>query len=389
MEKLLAFALLLVLSALAIVYASDSQTCSGVNLDADVLILGGGIAGVAAAKTLHDSGVTNLLILEAFDRLGGRLRAVEVPLAGSGPITVNSGANFIQGYDPTQPGRHPLVQILNAPSCGGIEGVLVDYDSIIVRNSQGVDISNSPILRYDDYEAAATAAAAEKEKRRNGGLPDISVSWALSQGRWTPQNSTDEWVEWFEFDNCFAEPPNISSLLNGPPLATFSDFGDPDNTGDFLITDSEGFVKVVRCLADEFLVENDPRVHLNTQVTRIEWNDDCVCATATVGNSSTRTFCGRYAIVTFSIGVLQQLQMANLEFSPPLPEETVNAINSFRMAHYLSIFVELNSTRFWEPDIVFIGYVNKTDGRYFPLIHVFDSHKECYCCICGCHRQAS
>jgi polyamine oxidase len=331
-----------------------------------VLILGGGIAGVAAAKTLHDRGVTNFRILEAEAQLGGRLRAVQVPLAGSDPITVNSGANFIQGYDPLQPDLHPLVQILNAPACGGIEGSFVDYDSIVVRNSQGVDISDSPILRYDDYEAAATASETLREMRRNAALPDISVRQALSEGGWTPGNSADEWVEWLEFDFCFAEPPDNSSLLFGPPLPTYSDFGDPDNTGDFLVTDNEGFVKVVRCLADEFLVENDPRLHLNTRVTRIEWSDDCVCATATVGGSSTRTFCGRYAIMTFSIGVLQQLQAAGLEFSPPLPEETVNAVNSIRMAHYLNIVVELD-TRFWEQDIVFIGYVNETDGRYFPL----------------------
>ena len=60
MAKLLIFAVLFVLLAPAIVHAADSQTCSGAELDADVLILGGGIAGVAAAKTLHDRGVTNL-----------------------------------------------------------------------------------------------------------------------------------------------------------------------------------------------------------------------------------------------------------------------------------------------------------------------------------------
>ena len=100
MDKLLIFAVLFVLLAPAIVHAADSQTCSGAELDADVLILGGGIAGVAAAKTLHDRGVTDLRILDAEAQLGGRLRAVQVPLAGSDPITVNSGATFIQGYDP-------------------------------------------------------------------------------------------------------------------------------------------------------------------------------------------------------------------------------------------------------------------------------------------------
>ena len=365
MAKPLAFGLLFILSAPAIVYSVDSQTCSGSNLDADVLILGGGIAGVAAAKTLHDNGVINFRILEAQAQLGGRLRTVELR-PGSG-ITINSGANWIQGYDPLQPGLHPLVQIINTSRCGGIEGSLTDFDLLVVHNSQGEDISDSPILRYDDYEAAVTAIEILSEMRRDAGLPDITVRQALSQSGWVVGNAADEWMDWLEYDYCFAEPPDNSSLFNTVPLPTYNDFGDPERTGDFLITDSEGFVKIVRCLADEFLVENDPRVHLNTRVTQIEWSDNCVCATANVEGSSTRTFCGRYAIVTFSIGVLQQLQAAGLEFDPPLPEDMVNAINSIRMAHYLNIVVEFY-TKFWEQDIVFIGYVNETDGRYFPLI---------------------
>ena len=173
MAKLLAFALLFMLLAPAIVYASDSRTCSGSNLDADVLILGGGIAGVAAAKTLHDRGVTNLRILEAQAQFGGRLRTVELR-PGSG-ITINSGANWIQGYDPVQPGLHPLVQILNTPTCGGIDGSLTDYNLIVVCNSQGMDLSDSPILRYNDYEAAATTSENLSEMHLNAGLPDITV----------------------------------------------------------------------------------------------------------------------------------------------------------------------------------------------------------------------
>ena len=63
---------------------------------------------------------------------------------------------------------------------------------------------------------------------------------------------------------------------------------------DFLIIEAQSqLAKVaVRCLADEFLMDNDPRGHLNTRVTRIEWSNDCVCVTATVGTNSNRTFCG-------------------------------------------------------------------------------------------------
>uniref|UniRef100_A0A1X7TEP1 Amine oxidase domain-containing protein n=1 Tax=Amphimedon queenslandica TaxID=400682 RepID=A0A1X7TEP1_AMPQE len=63
--------------------------------DAEVLILGAGMAGITAARTLHDSGITNIKILEAnSERIGGRIRNVSfmgvqvetaiclVPLAG-------------------------------------------------------------------------------------------------------------------------------------------------------------------------------------------------------------------------------------------------------------------------------------------------------------------
>ena len=110
-------------------------------------------------------------------------------------------------------------------------------------------------------------------------------------------------------------------------------------------------------------------MHLNTRVTRIEWSDDCVCVTANVENDSARRFCGKYGIVTFSIGVLQQLKAAGVVFDPPLPRDKVNAINRLRMAHYLKIIVEFD-TRFWEPDVEFIGYVNETNGRYFSLVQV-------------------
>ena len=39
-----------------------------------VLILGGGLSGVSAAKTLQAAGVADFLLLEASGRLGGRIR---------------------------------------------------------------------------------------------------------------------------------------------------------------------------------------------------------------------------------------------------------------------------------------------------------------------------
>lgn len=51
----------------------ERNTITGVKEDASVLILGGGVAGVIAARELHDKGITNFKIVEARGELGGRM----------------------------------------------------------------------------------------------------------------------------------------------------------------------------------------------------------------------------------------------------------------------------------------------------------------------------
>ena len=41
-----------------------------------VIIIGGGISGLAAANTLIENGITNIILLEAQNRIGGRIFSV-------------------------------------------------------------------------------------------------------------------------------------------------------------------------------------------------------------------------------------------------------------------------------------------------------------------------
>jgi polyamine oxidase len=55
-----------------------------------VAILGGGVAGISAAKNLVANGITDFVIVEARDELGGRAHDVE--FAG---IRVEKGCNWV------------------------------------------------------------------------------------------------------------------------------------------------------------------------------------------------------------------------------------------------------------------------------------------------------
>jgi len=63
---------------------------------ADVLVLGAGVAGLAAAQELSQVGL-RVIVLEARDRVGGRIFTQQV--AGY-PLPIELGAEFIHGRPP-------------------------------------------------------------------------------------------------------------------------------------------------------------------------------------------------------------------------------------------------------------------------------------------------
>ena len=90
-----------------------------------------------------------------------------------------------------------------------------------------------------------------------------------------------------------------------------------------------------------------------------------------------KTFKAKWAIVTFSLGVLQSQFVA---FVPALPNWKLEPIYSFKMTRYIKIFAKFNKNveRFWD-DNHYINYVDphirgkyqfiqnlEARGKYFP-----------------------
>lgn len=69
------------------------------------VVIGGGAAGIAATRHLHDAG-HDVLLVEAGDRLGGRARSRSIPLPGGGGAMVDLGCGWLHSA-----GRNPWTRI--------------------------------------------------------------------------------------------------------------------------------------------------------------------------------------------------------------------------------------------------------------------------------------
>ena len=352
--------------ALATITAVSSQSCE--EPDADVLILGAGISGIAAARTLYDSGTTNFIILEQASRIGGRMRSTQ--FAGA---TIELGAQYIFCADPDAPEEilNPAYRL--AVQCG-LRFRTRRMENFVgaAYTRQGEKITNSPelisaALRFFQAQASAINLGRQLEEEDPSGNRDYSVEVGLRNGGWQSRSAVERFIEFFFFDLVSGEsmPSGEVSLRKASPLYIGSNLDFGPNPGVFLITDTRGFVHIVDCLAEDFLTIDSSRLHLNTTVTNVQWSDDCVCADA-IENSVERRYCAPHAIITFSIGVLQH---GIVTFDPPLPPTKVFAINHISMANFLKIWLAFNET-FWDTDVDWIAYIDDREGHeYYPIFN--------------------
>ena len=87
-----------------------------------VLILGAGVAGLVAAKTLQANGISDFLILEAQDYIGGRFK--QRSFAG---VKLEEGANWIHNADDKE---NPLWELKKKHN---LRGIYTNYSDVIIR----------------------------------------------------------------------------------------------------------------------------------------------------------------------------------------------------------------------------------------------------------------
>ena len=107
-----------------------------------ILIIGAGAAGLQSAYTLVTQyGYTDVAILEARDRIGGRIHTWQAP--ANFPALVDLGAAWVHGTDPF-PMANPMLHYINGqdlveimPGCGWLRPGTVLHRGLRGGDGQG------------------------------------------------------------------------------------------------------------------------------------------------------------------------------------------------------------------------------------------------------------
>jgi monoamine oxidase len=284
-------------------------------MDADVIVIGAGAAGLAAARSVGRR-TRRVLVLEGRDRIGGRVLAHPIPRIAT---PAELGAEFIHG-----PAERTKALLRGA----GSAAIDIGGDSWIRENGA--------LQREDD---------------------DFSSSARIFEGsRSLPSDeSVEQFLRRFEDDDGLRETARAArAFVEGfeaadPQLASAKAIADEWESG----TDSTsarplgGYGPMFELLRSD-CEGAGVSFAFSTRVRRVSWGADGVAVNVIGPLGELHTLRARAAIVTLPAGVLRHRGSdAEITFEPQLPAAKCEALAHIEMGHVVKVALWFR-TSFWD-----------------------------------------
>ncbi|XP_076630893.1 uncharacterized protein LOC143346566 isoform X2 [Colletes latitarsis] len=303
-----------------------------------VVIVGAGIAGLSAAKTLEDANFCDYLLFEAQNVIGGRIRSL-----AWNKSWIESGAQFLHGD-----------QSLLAQLCYR-NGLLSDVSfrdgqGIFIRNN-GIRVDETIVEEIDDLVRNTLEDCEDYENRDvEPGSESIGRVLTSSLKRHLQQRDESATItkikkEIFDWNVRFLTIDN--SCLTLDELSTkywgkFKFVGGPEH-----FSFKAGYNSLSKLIADGL---NRKNLRLNTSVDLIEWQEEVVvkdsCTPVLLTLSDNTKILTDCVIITSSLGYLKE-NYKNM-FTPVLPSPFDQAIESLGFGLINKIFLDFG-TPWWKP----------------------------------------
>lgn len=299
----------------------------------DILIIGAGIAGLAAARHLVENEF-DVTILEGRDRIGGRIytdRTLD--------FTIDLGAAWIQGAE-----ENPITELAEEFQAKIIP---TEFENAQVYDTEGNPLTEQQLEQGESlYEEITNKAKAMGEDLDE----DISVGEAIKRllKHKNLQPKQKNLLQWYLNSEIILE-----SAADLEDLSIWEwDEEDAFEGGDYLFPN--GYDALVQGLAE------DLDIRLNHQVSAVEYGEDGVWVETNQGN-----FEAEAALITLPLGVLKS---NTVKFSPPLPKAKQAAINRLNMGVLNKIVLKFPEA-FWSEDYDMIGYLSPQYDTFLEFLN--------------------
>ena len=265
----------------------------------DVVVIGAGAAGLAAAHTFIKEG-KSVVVLEAADRIGGRA-FTESNTFG---VPFDHGCSWISAAN-----ANPYKSIAEVY---GFE--LLNHDSPGEAVYVGDRRANAKERRL--YDSAWSQIQAALNKAGRDGL-DVAASTVI------PEN--------LEFSGvCQSWIGPMDYGVDFKDLSTLDNWNSAESNPNIMVKEGHGAIV-------ERYGANLP-VQLNTPATKIDWSGEGVAVSTPAG-----TINAKACIITVSPGVLAS---GAIKFSPGLPDWKESAVNNIPMGLLAKIALQFDGERF-------------------------------------------
>jgi monoamine oxidase len=298
----------------------------------DVVVIGAGAAGLAAARDLAAAG-NRVCVLEARERIGGRVDTHRV--AGIA-LPIELGAEFIHGE-----AEATLAAVEAAP----LIALQLPDNHFWSRNGRWTKI--------DDFWTRINRVRAKIPNRKR----DLSFAQFMRTRREIDPRLRELACSFVEGYHA-AHADRISALS----LRTSDEEQEGSNAQFRIIS---GYDRVMQWLLAGMPPDRG-ELRLNSVVTRVRWKRGDVTIETAI-ETARETIRARAAVITIPIGVWKAPREAAgaIAFDPPLPEKE-RAIAKIETGHVVKIAFRFRE-RFWDPNVNFLH----TEDRFMPTWWTF------------------
>lgn len=305
-----------------------------------VIVVGAGIAGLAAARELADRNF-EVTVLEARNRAGGRIwtdHSLDLP--------IDLGAAWIHGKN-----KNPIYELA---SKNYIKTSPCNFSNSCLINDQGKQVSLIQKLKF----AGRANRILPRLKRLAKHLgKDISVAEGVRRVLEETKMSAQEicflnrnLIEFEAMNGASIEEQSLFSLTNGVIEFSGSDLVFPN-----------GYAEILESLAIGVSIK------YRETVQKVKYDDSDV----TIETSKT-THHADAAVITLPLGVLKA---GSVNFSPDLPDSKQKSISEIKMGLFNKVAMRFSAT-FWPTDVDTIEIVPVQKNMVVQFINWYKYSKE-------------